>query len=187
MLRGVLIRGLARLRVLSLPFLVCWGGGVSCVAYRAQLGRVGGSRWGWVLQIKFPCHTVHVHIGPMPVVAQLSSQQMAGNQQLAKWRVTLGIKVCRIIPKHAQTEGAKGRYRCAIKSRHNLERFRASPAWSVPEKEPPWPTMSDLAPRTNLCMCEGVCVCARAGACVGARLRGCACMCTYLHIGRLLR
>ena len=34
------------------------GGGVSFVAYRAQLGRVGGSRWGWVLQIKFPCHTV---------------------------------------------------------------------------------------------------------------------------------
>ena len=31
--------------------------GVSCVAYRVQLGRVGGSRWGWVLQIKFPCHT----------------------------------------------------------------------------------------------------------------------------------
>ena len=25
-------------------------------AARAQLGRVGGSRWGWVLQIKFPCH-----------------------------------------------------------------------------------------------------------------------------------
>ena len=128
------------------------------------------------------------------MVALLSSQQMAGKQQLAKWawhsnpwRVTLGIKVCLIIPKHSQTEGAQGRYLCAIKSRHNLERFRASPAWSVPEKEPPWPTMSDLAPRTNLCMCEGVCVCARAGACVGARLRGCACMCTYLHIGRLLR
>ena len=46
--------GLARLRALSLPFLVCWGGGVSFVAYRAQSGRVGGSRWGWVLQIK--CH-----------------------------------------------------------------------------------------------------------------------------------
>ena len=26
----------------------------SCVALRAQLGRLGGSRWGWVLQIKFP-------------------------------------------------------------------------------------------------------------------------------------
>ena len=25
--------------------------------YKAQLGRVGGSRWGWVLQIKFPYHT----------------------------------------------------------------------------------------------------------------------------------
>ena len=25
------------------------GGGVSCVAYRAQLGRLGGSLWGWVL------------------------------------------------------------------------------------------------------------------------------------------
>ena len=38
--------------------LCVWGGGVSCVAisYRAQLGRVGGSRWVWVLQIKFPCH-----------------------------------------------------------------------------------------------------------------------------------
>ena len=113
------------------------------------------------------------------IVAQLSSQQMAGKQQLAKWawhsnlwRVTLGIKVCLIcFPKHSQTEGAKGRYLCAIKSRHNLERFRASPAWSVPEKEPPWPTMSDLAPRTNLCMCERVCVCARAGACVGAWVR----------------
>ena len=29
------------------------GGGVSCVASRAQLGRLGGSRWGWVLRIKF--------------------------------------------------------------------------------------------------------------------------------------
>ena len=28
--------GLARLRALSLPFLVCWGDGVLCVAYRAQ-------------------------------------------------------------------------------------------------------------------------------------------------------
>ena len=26
------------------------------ISYRAQLGRLGGSRWGWVLQIKFPCH-----------------------------------------------------------------------------------------------------------------------------------
>ena len=45
--------GLARLRALSLPFLVCRRGGVSFVAYRAQLGRVGGSRWGWVLHIKY--------------------------------------------------------------------------------------------------------------------------------------
>ena len=35
-------------------FLCVLGGGVSCVAYRAQLGRLGGSRWGWVLQIKIP-------------------------------------------------------------------------------------------------------------------------------------
>ena len=45
--------GLARLRAFSLPFLVCWRGGVSCVAYRAQLGRLGGSRWRWVLQMKY--------------------------------------------------------------------------------------------------------------------------------------
>ena len=25
---------------------------LNCVAYRAQLSRLGGSRWGWVLQIK---------------------------------------------------------------------------------------------------------------------------------------
>ena len=51
--------GLPRFRALSLPFLVCvWGGWVSFVAYRAQLGRVGGSRWGWVLQIQIPCHTI---------------------------------------------------------------------------------------------------------------------------------
>ena len=31
--------------------------GFRVFAYRAQLGRLGGSRWGWVLQIKFPCHT----------------------------------------------------------------------------------------------------------------------------------
>ena len=34
------------------PSLCVGGGGVSCVALRAQLGRLGGSRWGWVLQIK---------------------------------------------------------------------------------------------------------------------------------------
>ena len=28
---------------------------LDAISYRAQLGRVGGSRWGWVLQIKFPC------------------------------------------------------------------------------------------------------------------------------------
>ena len=38
--------------LLALP-CVCWGGGVSCVPYRAQLGCLGGSRWGWVLQIKY--------------------------------------------------------------------------------------------------------------------------------------
>ena len=32
--------------LLALP-CVCWGGGVSCGAYRAQLGRLGGSRWGF--------------------------------------------------------------------------------------------------------------------------------------------
>ena len=26
------------------------------ISYRAQLGRLGGSRWGWVLQIK--CHAI---------------------------------------------------------------------------------------------------------------------------------
>ena len=31
------------------------GWGLFFLPYRAQLGRVGGSRWGWVLQIKFPC------------------------------------------------------------------------------------------------------------------------------------
>ena len=35
------------------------GGGVSCVSDRAQLGRLGGSRWGWLLQVKFPCHKTH--------------------------------------------------------------------------------------------------------------------------------
>ena len=37
--------------LLALPCVL--GGGVSFVAYRAQLGRLGGSRWGWVLQIKY--------------------------------------------------------------------------------------------------------------------------------------
>ena len=31
----------------SLPLLVCLGGWVSCVAYRAQLGRLGGSGVGF--------------------------------------------------------------------------------------------------------------------------------------------
>ena len=34
---------------------MCWGVGFPVLAHRAQLGRVGGSRWGWVLEIKFPC------------------------------------------------------------------------------------------------------------------------------------
>ena len=29
-------------------------------AHRARLGRAGGSRWDWVLQIKIPCHTVRL-------------------------------------------------------------------------------------------------------------------------------
>ena len=36
----------------SLSLSCVLGGLVSFVAYIAQLGRVGGSRWGWVLQIK---------------------------------------------------------------------------------------------------------------------------------------
>ena len=28
--------------------------------YSAKLGRVGGSRWGWVLRIEFPCPPVCV-------------------------------------------------------------------------------------------------------------------------------
>ena len=35
-----------------------WGGGVSFVAPRAQLDRLGGSRWGWVLQIK--CRAIQI-------------------------------------------------------------------------------------------------------------------------------
>ena len=49
-----------RLCAFSSPFLVCWGGGVSFVAPRAQLDRVGGSRWGWVLQIK--CRAIHTNV-----------------------------------------------------------------------------------------------------------------------------
>ena len=37
----------------SVSLLNKWG--LFFLPYRAQLGRVGGSRWGWVLQIKFPC------------------------------------------------------------------------------------------------------------------------------------
>ena len=39
------------------PCLVlCVGGvGFRVLAHRAHLGRFGGSRWGWVLEIKFPC------------------------------------------------------------------------------------------------------------------------------------
>ena len=44
-------------RLLFLP--PRWGCGVSFVSSRAQIGRVGGSQWGWVLQTKFPCHDVH--------------------------------------------------------------------------------------------------------------------------------
>ena len=29
----------------------------SSSVYRAQFGRLGGSRWGWVLQIQYPCRT----------------------------------------------------------------------------------------------------------------------------------
>ena len=39
----------------SLPSFVCWGVGFRVLAHRAQSGRVGGSRWGWVLYIKYPC------------------------------------------------------------------------------------------------------------------------------------
>ena len=43
---------------------VCWGAEVSCVAYRAQLGRLGGSRWGWVLQIK--CRAIQTNVLSLP-------------------------------------------------------------------------------------------------------------------------
>ena len=57
--------GLARLRALSLPFHVCWGGGVSSVAPRAQLDRVGGSRWGWVLETK--CLAIQTNVSLISV------------------------------------------------------------------------------------------------------------------------
>ena len=37
---------------------------VSRVAYRAQLGRLGGSRWGWVLQIK--CRAIQTNVLSLP-------------------------------------------------------------------------------------------------------------------------
>ena len=43
----LLFAGWGFLVLLALP-CVLEGGGVSRVAYRAYLGRVGGSRWGWV-------------------------------------------------------------------------------------------------------------------------------------------
>ena len=47
---------LHRLGFPCLPCLsLCVGGGVSCVAYRAQLGRVGGSRLGLGSSNKIPC------------------------------------------------------------------------------------------------------------------------------------
>ena len=55
--------GLAAVEPLSPPtssllLLFAGWGLIFFLPYRAQLGRVGGSRWGWVLQIKFPCqHT----------------------------------------------------------------------------------------------------------------------------------
>ena len=35
------------------PFVSIRGMFSTCVAYRAQLGRLGGSRWRWVLQMKY--------------------------------------------------------------------------------------------------------------------------------------
>ena len=41
------------------------GVGFRVLAHRAQLGRVGGSRWGWVLYMKYPCNF------PVPPAAQM--------------------------------------------------------------------------------------------------------------------
>ena len=38
---------------------------------RAQLGRLGGSRWGWALQIKFPCHN-SLSLSPCPIYTPFS-------------------------------------------------------------------------------------------------------------------
>ena len=66
---------------LPLPSLVCWGGGVSFVAHRAQLGRVGGSRWGWVLQIKSPCHKTH----PSPPTSRAAQGVAMSEHAVITW------------------------------------------------------------------------------------------------------
>ena len=40
---------------------------MSCLSHRCSVsllnkGRVGGSRWGWVLQIKIPCHALSLSL-----------------------------------------------------------------------------------------------------------------------------
>jgi hypothetical protein len=55
--------------VINLPF---------AISYRAQLGRLGGSRWGWVLQIKIPCHIIIIKNSGSPARANSDRGSIQG-------------------------------------------------------------------------------------------------------------
>ena len=100
---------------------------VSCVAYRAQLGRLG-SRWGWVLQIKFPCHSLTLTLRPEagesePSLGLSLSKPMSVQSVInysSCWVITgmqmpgasSGVALLAAIGTLLMTDRASGRVRC---------------------------------------------------------------------------
>ena len=81
-------------------------GGVSCVSDRAQLGRLGGSRWGWVLQIKFPCqHSLSLSLSLFRVGFSDPNNHQAWDD------LGLGIRRSGVLPSHARVNGVPPLYR----------------------------------------------------------------------------
>ena len=72
----------------SFSLTLIWSG-VSRVACRAQRGRVGGTRWGWVLQMKFPCDiksdllSTYIHQGASLFADMTQIQYFHTNHRLA--------------------------------------------------------------------------------------------------------
>ena len=52
----------------------------------AQLGRLGGSRWGWVLPIKFPCHTFISHSKGRRRARELMRRSGLASKLWCSWR-----------------------------------------------------------------------------------------------------